>query len=461
MKNYLLLLLFFLLVFSACENNSSPNTHNVHLNLDTINSEIQIINEYSNFIAGIYCDSFENVQSKNFYENYEKSITTTWNYFYNNQILLISKWAISNNITSETDTTTVFYPFSGPDFAFLYGFFPYANNYVLVGLENIGVVPNFKEYSDLEIEQYLNSLSNSMTHFFLEGFFSTQTMKNSFRSPNMNGIIHPLLFFINRTGHTITNMNYFTIDEFGKPIFVEKLEPLNKQIKGVKLSFVGDNGKKDLYYLQFNLSNESYVEYPEFATFISNYGHKNVFLKSASYLLQEDFISQFRKLLYNQAIKILQDDSGFSYDFLKKSGFDIALYGNYTRTLNIFENYWQEDLKNAFNSSNISKLPFRFGYNIPFDETALIFANNKQKQQYNYPFYTIQFIMSWNKISTDTISEQLIDIDFYYDEGYYKYVTGAFSTIEEAEIYLLKIKNIGYPDAFILKFDTNGKHLIN
>lgn len=458
MKRFFILALVF--VFLACENQTNQNVSNSNQNSDSTNLNIRLIYEYSNLIAGNACDTFENVQSKNFYKNYEKSISTTWNYFYLNQIMVIQKWSENNNITSVNDTATVFYPFSGPDFAFLNGFFPYAKNYILVGLENVGVVPDFTKYSDLEIEQYLNSLSGSMTNFFLDGYFSTQTMKYSFRSSDMNGVIHPLLFFINRMGQTITDLKYFIIDDYGKTKFVQKFEPLDKHIKGVKLTFYGNEGVKNLFYLQFDLSNQNFNNHLEFSTFISNFGPKNVFLKSASYLLHEEAFSEFKNLLNEQAIKILQDDSGFEYDFLNKSGYSINLYGNYSHTLNIFEKYWQIDLKNAFNSANTSKLPFRFGYNIPFDESALIFAYQKKQSQNNYPIYTIQFKMSWNKLCSDSIPNELIDVDYYFDEGYYKYISGKFSTKAEAENYLIEAKNLGFNDAFILKFDADGKHLI-
>lgn len=461
MRNYFFfLILISLFLISSCNNNNEKNT-NITI-FDTVSDipKIELINEYSNLISGIYCDTFENIQNKNFYKNYEKAISTTWNYFYLNQLMVIQQWAKNNNITSKNDTTTVFYPFSGPDYAFLHGFFPYANNYILVGLENIGFVPDFTEYTDLEIEQYINALSSSMTSFFLEGYFSTQTMKYSFRSADMNGVIHPLLFFINRTGNTVYDLKYFILDDFGKPSYTSNFSPLEKKVKGVEISFFGEYGYKKLYYLQFDLSNQNFYENPEFTTFITNFGQKNILLKSASYLLHEDFLGFFKNILQSQATKILQDDSGFSYEYLKKSGFKIELFGKYGHTLNIFEKYWQQDLKNDFNKANTSELPFRFGYNIPFDETAIIFAHSKQNIETEYPFYSIQFKMVWNKLPADSIPEILEDIDYYFDEGYYKYISGRFSNKNDAKNYLVKIKDLGYSDAFIIKFDADSKKII-
>ncbi len=459
-KLYFLFLILFFLIACDFENSIKKNVNNKDNNSDT--GEIALINDYSKLIAGVNCKTFENVQNKNFYKNYQKSISTTWNYFYLNQLTLISQWSVNNNITSKNDTLTVFYPFSGPDFSFMNAFFPFAENYIMVGLENLGFVPDFRNYSDLEIERYLNSLSGSMTDFFLSGYFSTKNMKDNFRSPDMNGIVHPLLFFINKTENTITDFKYFEINHFGDLVYLDYFDPLSKRIKGLHFSFTGEYGNKDLYYLQFDLSNKNFNEYPEFTTFISNFGEKNVFLKSASYLLQEDDMSNFRDILNNQTLKLLQDDSGFEYQFLLSENYNIKLFGNYSHTLNIFDDYWQKDLKKAFeNKKNIPKLPFRFGYNIPFDETTLIFAKKKKKNAKKYPFYAVQFQISWEKIDMDTFPEYIKNPDFYFDEGYYKYIAGRFDNIKKAENYLKIIKNNGNKDAFIIKFDSLGRKIID
>ncbi len=460
MKYLYILFTVIIAILSSCnqpDTQKSINTQNTNTPKD---STISLINAYSDLIAGENCDEFTDVQNKNFYKNYEKSITTTWNYFYLNQLLVITNWAESNNITSKTDTLPVFYPFSGPDFPFLNAFFPYSNNYILVGLENIGVVPDFKQYSDLEIEQYLNSLSASMTDFFLNGYFSTQTMKYSFRNPDMNGVIHPLLFFIKKMNFNITKLKYFTLNNFGQIIYTDKFNPLEKNIKGIQITFDKDNEQKNLYYLQTDLSNQDFDQHPEFMTFINNFGEKTVLLKSASYLLHEDFMSTFKTFLYNQAVKILQDDSGFSYEFLKSDGFDISLFGNYSHTLNIFEKYWQKDLKDAYSTNNPAKLPFRFGYNIPFDETTLIFAKKQQSTTTDYPIFSIQFRMSWNKLPQDSLPQNLQNIDYYFDEGYYKYICGKFQTKTDAQNYLQTTVNKNFPNSFIIRFDENGKHIV-
>jgi hypothetical protein len=447
-------IIILLLIFSCNTKINKTKNYKTH---KTDSTKISLIDDYAKFISGIKCKTFSDIQQKNFYKNYAKSIETTWNYFFINQILRINSWCKKNKITIKTDTNTAFYPFSGPDFSFLYAFYPYAKKYLLIGLENIGDIPKFKNYTPLEIEKYTNSLSDALTEFFHKGYFSTENMKNNFRNPNVNGIVHPLLFFITRTNHKITDLKYFVIDNCGQEKDIKHFSPLEKRIKGVKISFTGKYGKKTLYYIQVDLSNRNFPLHPEVMTFLSNFGEKNIFIKSASYLLQNPQFTYFRDFSIKQANKILQDDSGFKYSFLKKHNFNIKLFGSYSHTLNIFEKYWQPDLKAAFDKQKTGKLPFRFGYNIPFEETAVIYAQKKHTQKINYPIYKIQFLISWNRLEIDSFPKKLQPVDYYFDEGYYKYLSGNFKKLENAKKYLKKIKKLGYQDAFILKINSNNK----
>jgi len=448
------------LMYSCNSKNDNPNTTNNNKQDNTNNTNVVLLDDYSKFISGIKTKTFADIQDKNFYKNYSKSIKTTWNYFYLNQLLVITKWGRTHNLISANDSTSVFYPFSGPDFPFVYAFYPYAKNYLLIGLENVGVIPDIANYSDMEINNYINSISSSLSFFFQNGYFSTEIMKNSFRNENMNGVIHPLLFFITRTGNKIENLRYFVLDNYGRIEYLDVLKRTEKRIKGVELSFTGMNGHKELFYLQVDLSDQNFVNHSELITFISKFNEKNVFIKSASYLLQDDSFNFFRDFLIKQSVKIIQDDSGFGYEFLKNSKFNVELYGNYSQTLNIFEEYWQESLKIAYSKTKNHDLPFRFGYNIPFDEMSLIYASKKVPEKIKYPIYKIQVKMSWNKISEDSFPEELRPLDYYYDEGYYKYTCGNFTNISDARLKLEVVKKKGFKDAFILKLTDSERKIV-
>lgn len=461
MNKFFCILFLTIFFYWSCKNDVSNNKNiKQKKNSDSIEIKNSKLNEYANFLGGQNCIILEDIQKKEFYKIYQRTTTTNWNFFYTNLLSVITSWSVSNKLTNEDDTLTVFYPFSGPDFPFVHSFFPYSKNYIFVGLENLGQIPEIDKLTDYEIDRYINALSGSMTDYFLNGYFSTVNLKNSFRSQDMNGIVHPMLFFINKMNFQIISFNYFFIDKYGKIVYVENIEPLSKYIRGFEFCVENNNEKKRLIYLQFDLSDQNFPNYPEFYTFISNFGQKNVFIKSASYLLQNEKFSLFRSLIIRQFNKIIQDDSGISYKILNDNNFTVTLYGNYKQTLNIFNKYYQKDLKEAYNSMKPKQLPFRFGYNIPFDQTTIIFVKNNNNSNTQYPFYTVQFKISWNKLNTDSFPQNLPNVDYYYDEGYYKYICGKYENKQEADEMLKVLKNMGYKDAFVVEFKKERKTIL-
>ncbi len=453
-------IIFFLTVFFlfySCDKQNNIKKTNTPETVATVS----YLGDYTDFLTGKKNKNFQDIQQKNFYKTYEKTIATNWNSFYLNQLSLIKNWTLQHNITSPTDTTTVFYPFSGPDFPFVNSFFPYAKNYIFIGLENIGQIPDLSKYSDLQLEKYIYEFQNTLSEYFRNGYFSTQNMKKNFRNPDMNGIVHPLTFFITISGYKIIRIQNFLINDFGKPVYYDSLPPLTKHIKALKIVFSDDNNTlHNLYYLQVDLSNANFREHPELITFISNFGKKNVFLKSASYLLHKPKFTYFRDFLMKQAGKILQDDSGFSYEYLKNNKLTIKLYGNYRKTLNIFKKYYQPDLYDDYQKEKPDKLSFRFGYNIPFEATALIYAVKNDTIQEKYPFYTVQFKIAWDKQKTDTFPDIVKPVDYYFDEGYYKYYSGHFYDFNKAKAFLQKVRE-KYPDAFLMRVYKYKKSIIN
>ncbi|MBN2891980.1 MAG: hypothetical protein JXL97_08945 [Bacteroidales bacterium] len=458
---FFIFIAFSSLLFSCGDDIPNTNVNNNTQNLIDSLPNHRPIDQYAKFISGFSAEDFSDFQQKDIYKSYSNSNETNWNYFSVNQLLVIMNWAEKNAVSSADDTSTVFYPFAGPDFTFAYAFYPYAKNYILIGLENIGEIPDLKQYSDLEIAELLNSMTDALVEFYTQGYFSTLNMKYNFRKNNVNGVVHPLLYFVYRTNNQMIDFEYFVLDEFGQPQKVDKLESLDKRIKGLKISMTGKFGNKDLYYLQVDLSDENFDDYPELIAFVSSFGNKNTFLKSASYLLQDNKLLKFRDLLISQSSKIIQDDSGFGYNFLKSHNFDVKVFGNYSRTLNLFQDFWQPDLKAEFDNQNAKKLPFRFGYNVPFDETAIIFAQSQTSEQLQYPIYKVQFRMSWEKLPVDSFPNNFKEIDYYFDEGYYKYTLGSFQTEDECREMLDFVRKNGYQDAFIVEFKKESRRTIN
>ncbi len=74
--------------------------------------------------------------------------------------------------------------------------------------------------------------------------------------------------------------------------------------------------------------------------------------------------------------------------------------------------------------------------------------------------YRVQFLMSKNRVSLQSLEDKGISNAFEYrDGGYYKYATGSGSATEdEAQKEKMKIRSLGYPDAFVATFQ-NGRRV--
>ena len=75
--------------------------------------------------------------------------------------------------------------------------------------------------------------------------------------------------------------------------------------------------------------------------------------------------------------RILQDDSGIPFAILKSTGFQVAVLGEYTRTIQLFRSRVQQDLKAEYAVKKPAKLPFNIGYNAEFKECNLQSAVKK------------------------------------------------------------------------------------
>jgi hypothetical protein len=59
---------------------------------------------------------------------------------------------------------------------------------------------------------------------------------------------------------------------------------------------------------------------------------------------------------------IVQDDTGVPYRDFNPSQWQVRLYGNYLPPIDIFKQFYQPDLANAYAHSSPQALPFGIGY---------------------------------------------------------------------------------------------------
>ena len=193
---------------------------------------------------------------------------------------------------------TVLYMFSGPDFLYATSFFPTASTYVLAGLEPAGKIPELANLSPFVIDGELRNLESSLGSLFNFSFFITQNMKSQLREGPIYGTLPILYVFLARTGKTVHELNFVSLDEQGNVQVTDQgVSSTRSAAPGVKIVFSeGDGPKQTLYYFGTNIDDDSF-ERSGFSAFLAKLGPADSFLKSASYLLHHSHFAKVRRLL--------------------------------------------------------------------------------------------------------------------------------------------------------------------
>ena len=271
---------------------------------------------------------------------------------------------------------TMLYMFSGPDFLYATSFFPAASTYVLAGLEPVGIIPELAKLSPFVIDEELRNLESSLGSLFNFSFFITQNMKSQLREGPIYGTLPILYVFLARTGKTVHELNFVSLDEQGNVQIADQgASPARTAAPGVKIIFSeGDRPKQTLYYFSTNIADGSF-ERSGFSTFSAKLGPADSLLKSASYLLHKTEFAKVRRLLLDNSETIVQDDSGIPLASFEPRRWQLRAFGRYEGPISIFPNFYQPRVAELFQSAN--PIDFGIGYRWRKNESNLIVARKQ------------------------------------------------------------------------------------
>ncbi len=320
------------------------------------------------YIAGLPQDqenAFIALQQEPSWGEYKNSMDSNWNQMYVTRLSKMKAWQSESFSSKLNDTLRVFYPFSGPDFLHCYFLYPTSSEYIFAALEPIHAAPRLDTLGEPVRKKFLDSLGHSLRDIFHKSYFITSKMKEDIR--NVKGVLPPLYFFLERTGHELIGQEFFHLDSLGQEIRTPITQLHWYKTPGVKVTFRdrASGETKQLYYFSISLSNQGLQERPEFKIFLNRKGPFNTFMKSASYLLHRDKFTDMKKLVLDQSVSLFQDDTGVPYqDVRKRLDWDIQLYGEYVMPVKEFgEARFQPDLDSAYRASKSKEsLPFSLGY---------------------------------------------------------------------------------------------------
>ncbi len=274
-------------------------------------------------------------------------------------------WA-GQNLTKSS--SAMFYMFSGPDFLYANTFYPNAKTYILTGLEPVGTIPSARRLAN---SGNLSNLRSSMNTLLNYSFFITKHMKTQLNS-GFKGTVPVILVFMARSGKTIKDVSYVTLDGKGGVV------PYTKGRRtGVKITFSGGaGGDQTAYYFSTDLSNNGFRK-SGLKEFAEKLGKGDALVKSASYLMHLGSFSKVRNFLLENANTIVQDPSGIPLRYFDKKGWDLSPHGRYLGPIPIFKHHYQRDLVKFFKQSNPEKLKFGIGYRWRLHETNILLAKKK------------------------------------------------------------------------------------
>lgn len=330
--------------------------------------------------AGTLSGYFDSIAWK---EN-ASSIDSSWKRLERNRLNKMRAWRDKELGNINKTDKTLFYPFSGPDFLTAYTFFPNVEKYVMIGLEPIGRLPEIAKMKGKDAESYVKNFKTSLADIFNKSYFITQYMGRDLQNQKVNGTLPILSFFIKRTGNDITDIKYVVKKGLDSIVEVPYDYKDKKNLPfGVHISIVSNGQPKNVYYFRYDVSNGKFTDTTLFVKYLNKMeAPVATYVKSASYLLHNDFMSNMRKFILAKTDDVVEDDTGIPYRFfIEKNNWNTKVYGEYQRPVKDFK--WldrQKELQAVFDKDSLSipKLPFHLGYHWSSNKDVIIVCQKKK-----------------------------------------------------------------------------------
>jgi hypothetical protein len=316
-------------------------------------------NPLAQFISGINSSAYPlPPDQKAVWTRHAELATAGWENAHGRYLNPIENWR-DRTFPKNGSSELAFYPFSGPDAANVFAFFPDARRYLLFGLEPVGCIPaGLSDYN----AGYFSTLRRSLDAILTVNFFRTNDMEVDFSSGNLGGVLPALLFMISRSGFNVVDVTRVTITSAGT---VERSDSeVPGETHGVAIRFTSGHQKpRELDYFALNLQDYRLRRKPGVMKYLASLPEADTLIKSASYLLHTPHFSVVRDTILSKSRTIIEDDSGIPFRFFDASAWDVRLYGTYTEPIHLFSHWRQDDLELAFASNqDVRPLGFAIGY---------------------------------------------------------------------------------------------------
>ena len=343
-----------------------------------------VFDDLASFLAGFPCVSspYKEFQETAEYREFADALEKNWAELEMKRLGPVRHWARSEIREAAAATTTLFYPFGGPDALTAVILFPQAARHLLLGLEFVGRLPVFTADQGGAAARYIQDLRASLDDFFKKSYFITRNMNDELAGDKVDGVLPLLCFFLKRSGNVIASITRLDITDQGGILegpFPGEPKKRRRPF-GVRLAYFAEGADvlKELSYISCDLSNGAFRENSPLAFYLGTVAFETTFLKSASYLMHYRDFSRIRVLILERSRFVLQDDTGIPFRYFKPGRWTARLYGEYSDPVKDFANVGQPDLKKAFaDPARVKSLPFRLGYHWGSDKGLLLYFMRK------------------------------------------------------------------------------------
>ena len=304
------------------------------------------------------------------WKKYKASLDGQWEYLDQERLKAMRTWGATELADLRGKSSTVFYPFSGPDVLYADTFFPNSRILLMAGLEPVGTMPDLNQLqASGKLGPYLDSISKSLFTILAASFFKTKDMKVDFNNQLVDGLVPAMVVFLARNGYAITDIQPVSLEADGG------LRPRSDHgAPGVQITYA--DGRQVLYF-QADLGNDGLKSNPGFVKLMQKLAPGITYLKAASYLCYEDYFSTIRNAILDDSVGVVEDDSGIPFKFFDRAKWDVIPYGDYTGPIDLFKKSVQPDLDAYYKATPHQQLPFGSGYKFHPSVSSLLVVKRK------------------------------------------------------------------------------------
>ncbi|WP_193210760.1 hypothetical protein [Luteolibacter marinus] len=298
------------------------------------------------------------MQQSGNYQGYAGQMGLNWRVFAAKRTARQRDWSDANIRPLTGNPRVLLYPFGGPDLLHAASLFPNTSTYVLFGLEPTGSVPALEQADPGAVYSSLRRLDDVMESEVKHGYFITEKMRSNLSGGVMPGVTPVLLAQLGLMGATVNSVQ--SISAGGR--------------SGVDIRFkLPGSGSKRAIYVSGDLSNGGFSG--SFRNWVGSFGGGVAYFKAASYLMHDSSFSGIRDWVLGNCHAVVQDDSGIPYRYYDASKWNVRLFGDYDRPIELFTKFTQADLRAAYDTiGGGPALPFGSGYQVRDYQSNLLIA---------------------------------------------------------------------------------------